>query len=354
MDKKSELFDLRREKQELDVFLSTIVDTESPPVAQQTPPSGKPEEFLHFEPEFEPEIPAEKEIIPPPSLAISPESKESQRETTFKKDAIISPESHDFFAKSSDQGLPKIPVPSFTKKETTVSQSKQFDAKLDFPKPPEDEKSGEEPLGKGIVIPEKKAARDARYDFSPKQKSGVRVGLTVLVIFLVLLFVIAGYLWIYPDRGQKTLDWIRSAVPSVGQYFGATGGGSQSAVEEVKIRDVRQRLVLNKSLKKSVRVIEGMAENASANTISRISIAAQLYDDQGKSLSTMTVLAGNLLTDEQIESFDSGRLVSALQNQAKAKRNVLPNEKVPFMVVFPQEPAGIFKMSVDAVGFEKK
>lgn len=223
--------------------------------------------------------------------------------------------------------------------------------KLDIPKESDGQPSGEGAADKPIVVPEKKPEPGDRYDFAPKQKSGSRIAIAALLIFLIILVVIAGYLYLYPERGQKAFEWFRAAVPSVGKIF---DGGSQTAIEEVKILDVRQRLVSNTQLKKSIRVIEGAAHNASSHEISRINIAAQLYDGKGDMLSTMTVMAGNLLTDEQIEKFDSERMVSALQNQATAKRNVLPNEKVPFMVVFPQEPSGISKMSVFAVGFEKK
>ncbi|MFO7568543.1 MAG: DUF3426 domain-containing protein [Smithellaceae bacterium] len=358
MDKKSEMFDLKREKQELDVFLSSIVDTEAPVAVQ----SERPVQMDVPAPSF-PDLSSEK-IISFPSFG---EEKKDDREvkrddasgSRAPKEKTFSPELNEFFAKpSSDQGLPKMPVPSGSRREPAWSPEKTSILKADMEIPKEVAglaQTGKPvlPGGKEVSVSDKAGDAGKRYDYAPeKSMASRRGGLIALFLILVLILVVAGYLWMYPERGYKTLDWIQSKVPAVGEFIG-TAKAPEAVSEEIRLTDVRQKLIYNKAVGKSVRVIEGVAVNQLPHIVSRISIAAKLHDVQGAPLISMTSRAGNILTDEQLESLDVKTIATILQNPATAKSNIPPKEQVPFMVVITQEPAGVHKLSVESAGFDK-
>lgn len=359
MDKKNGMFDLKHEKQELDVFLSSIVETDDP-VAVQTQPSAEKDVPA---PSFT-DLSSEKTISFPFPGGDKKVTKETRSDSfagiRTPKEKTFSPELNEFFAKpSSDQGLPKIPVPSASRREPARSLGKSSGLKpeMDIPKGRVESDRGVKPIApmeKESTTPDKKGDAKKRYDYAPEKSSaGRRAGLIVLLVILLLILVLGGYLWMYPERGDKALDWIQAKMPGSGDSIGSAKT-FQTVSEGINLIDVRQKMVHNKSVGRSIRLIEGVAVNQTPNIISRINIVAQLHDIQGAQLTSMSAQGGNILADEQLESLDTKTIIEILQNRTTAKSNIPPGEKVPFMIVIFQEPPGVYKLSVEPAGFEKK
>jgi hypothetical protein len=358
MDKKNGMFDLKREKQELDVFLSSIVEADKPVASQTQPTAEKAPSTASFT-----DVSLERTASSP----LFGDDEKIKKKTggdyaaggRAPKEKTFSPELNEFFAKpSTDQGLPKIPVPSVSRKEPARSLGKPSGLKpeMDIPKGPglfDQNVKPVMPADKGDVTPDKKGDAGKRYDYAPEKSSaGRRVGLIVLLVILLLILVLGGYLWMYPERGDKALDWIQSKMPVSGDSIGSAKT-FQTASDEIKLIDVRQKLVHNKAVGRSVRLIEGVAVNQTPNAISRINIVAQLHDIQGAPLTSMSAQGGNILTGEQLESLDAKTIIEILQNRTTAKSNIPTGQKVSFMIVIFQEPPGVHKLSVAPAGFEK-
>lgn len=345
MDTKSELFDLKKEKQELDQFLSTLADEEtlvSPPPQEDTffdIPKPTPtltghdfdEEDQRFDQKTAPAKPADTEFGNRPFDTTPVKPVESKPKITS---SFLPVDDED---KQTTQPLHAIKTPD-TSKAPAPFEKMDTTAEMPAPKPPFD------------IATEKKAEAIEAFDFAPET---ARKGKSKWIWFLLGLIIalLAVLLWLYPDTPGRVGNAIQTTVSGA---LGDAGKGLFSpSVADVNLTNVRQRLVHNIKLGKSIRVIEGVAENLSKKEISRIKLEAVLYDSNGAKLITSESLGGNTLTDEKLENLDDKAIRSALQSGKAANEKIPSKGQVPFMIVFTVEPAGVFKMSVTPVNFSK-
>jgi len=69
-----------------------------------------------------------------------------------------------------------------------------------------------------------------------------------------------------------------------------------------------------------------------------------------------TSYAGNILTDEELTNLSEEEILTRLmqpQGMNNVNDRIMPNGQIPFMIVFPNEPAGVIKTTVVTVGAEK-
>lgn len=170
------------------------------------------------------------------------------------------------------------------------------------------------------------------------------------IVFLILCFLAAGFLWFNPEKKNQAQQWMAANIPNADKILKVDNEQKNQATGKIKFIDVQQRFIRNTFLGKNIRVIEGIVKNNTAENISKVKLFGELYDSKGLLLLTSkTSLAGNVLTDEKMEKLDENEIFSALSiapasNLSEAK--IPPLGQVPFMIVFPQEPAGVFKLVV--------
>ncbi len=364
MDNKSDLFDLKREKQELDSFLSTIAGTDAPSVnpAKNTVPVQEP--IPVQEVRQEEDIPV-SEVPRPRPLASAPKLEEAFIQPAYHEKpepqaADIKPvkpiEEEEIKLQMTSSFLPPVvekkeePLPKILDiqesreperpraPEPSYRDSFEEEAKSQ-PLPPE-----EKPLLADIEQ-ENKTVEEALYETAPEEKKsgkGKRTGLLILLVIALM----AGAFWMYSGQVMNSAK----SIPGVGSLIRSI----VSVEKDVNLINVRQRLMENKKTGKSMRVIEGTASNVSSQTISNIKIAAKLQDASGSELIMMESIAGNVLTDEKLENLDAGAIKAALLTARGPVDKIPPRGQIPFMIVFTGEPAGVFKMSVTPVDFTKQ
>ena len=152
-----------------------------------------------------------------------------------------------------------------------------------------------------------------------EKKSG-KIGKKVLVVFILLIFIVAGYF------GSKYILSIKEK--------------KNVKVKDVVLEDVKQYFVENEKIGKLL-VIEGKAVNKSKVSKRLIKIRATLYDKKGRVVSRKTLFAGNTLSLYQLQLFSQKEIDDALNSKIgilTKNSNVLPGQSVPFMVVFYNPP----------------
>ena len=121
-------------------------------------------------------------------------------------------------------------------------------------------------------------------------------------------------------------------------------------LEKLEIRDWRQYQVKNEKLGALI-VIEGKVKNNFTTPRELIRLEAQLFDAQGKVLTSKQQLAGASLSAFQLQLLDKEELEKALNSKLDiiaSNIDVMPGGEVPFMVVFTDIPAGAsdFKLRI--------
>ncbi len=152
-----------------------------------------------------------------------------------------------------------------------------------------------------------------------KRRKG-KIGKKVLIVFILLIFVAAGYF------GSKYILSIKEK--------------RNIKLKDVFLEDVKQYFVDNEKIGKLL-VIEGKVVNRSKVSKKLIKIRATLYDKKGRVVSRKTLFAGNTLSLYQLQLFSQKEIDDALNSKIgilTKNSNVLPGQSVPFMVVFYNPP----------------
>jgi hypothetical protein len=371
MDNKSELFDLKREKRELDAFLSKIEEAEpsgslslKETVQTKEAPSSSAEnnsalEVPHQEPsDLKLEMPVVKdegtsspfaykdkvhtpsvnEFIPRFADAVSLDLTDQADSAQEKTSSFMSLDE----GKKTDTP-PRINVVHGVKPLESFKTMTRFDGTMksdghvvaDMPLSEEKKISGESEA-------EKKIDKGNPYDFTPEKK-GIGKGKKIWILIILLILLLAGYFWFSS----------KLSLPGTGSFLKNDPSVPTSSVKEIKLSNVRQRLVYNVKLGKSIRVVEGIAENSASYPVSKIKVVANLYDANASLLASMESFGGDVLIDAKLESLDEAGLISALKGEKTSEDRIPPKGQIPFMIIFVGEPAGVHKLSVLPVDFKK-
>jgi hypothetical protein len=191
-------------------------------------------------------------------------------------------------------------------------------------------------------------------EFAPENAASHKITwIALIIVFLILFFMAAGFLWFYPDKKNQALQWMVANIPYADKVLTVDNEQKNPDTGKIKFIDVRQRFIKNTSMGRNIRVVEGIVKNNTAANISKVKLFGELYDSEGLLLLTSkTSLAGNVLTDDKLEKLDEDEIFSALSiapasNLSEAK--IPPMGQVPFMIVFTREPARVFKLVVTPV-----
>ncbi len=204
MPGKTELIDLKLEKQELDEFLSAIAEDEA----------VLPEENVFTSGDV---VASSSKDDPAPDKV--PAAPETGGEAQAMDDEAVLPVSADADggkppeepAAVLDQALsgdsprePEGPAAAAPPEEEEISvplDSIETMARFDEPR----ESPG------AAALPEKR--RTSRSDYPPKKEGGgilYWIGMAAAFLIVMTLALLAGYFWVYPERGLQTIDLVKS------------------------------------------------------------------------------------------------------------------------------------------------
>jgi predicted Zn finger-like uncharacterized protein len=170
---------------------------------------------------------------------------------------------------------------------------------------------------------------------------------SVLVIVVIPCII---YFFVFPEVGD---DFINKYNAYTGNSKPVTSGVFINQM--VKLQDVRYRRINNYMLGQ-VGVVEGTAVNRADYPVSRILIKAEIIDAYSVVLNERTGYAGNILTDEELTNLSEEEILKKLlqpQGLNNSNDKIMPNGQIPFMIVFPNEPAGVIKTTVVTIGVER-
>lgn len=326
MDGKDELFDLNREKQELDIFLSSITGEKVPPVAAKV---SHAETFIHGD-------------LPSDSKYKTKITDDKISTGKWEKHPFVMDKTSTFDAQSNENKKWMKTATSLDEiqlLDKTVKIERQLSS-FNFP-------SDNESFRQSYDVNSNEEIKE----FASEDVGSHKITwIAMIIVFLILFLMAAGFLWFYPEKKNQAQQWMVSNIPYADKVLTVDNEKSNQDTVKIKFIDVRQRFIRNTSLGRDIRIIEGVVKNNTAANISKVKLLGELYDSEGSLLLTSkTSLAGNVLTDDKLENLDEDKIFSALSiapasNLSEAK--IPPKGQVAFMIVFTREPAKVFKLVI--------
>lgn len=173
---------------------------------------------------------------------------------------------------------------------------------------------------------------------------------------MLLLLAAGGSFFLFPQYGQLALKELNAFFPGLASF--TTQDAPTPPVvgpAQVKIVDVKQRFVTNAILG-NIRIVEGVAMNASSYPMARIKVRGELFDMVGMPVRQSTVFCGNLLMDEELGIMNEEQIFRELANPLGSdvlNDKIAPNGTIPFMIIFIREPPGVIRTFVIPVAAER-
>lgn len=190
----------------------------------------------------------------------------------------------------------------------------------------------------------------------PEERKKTSLWTWVLGAVLIVMLVGVGTFFLYPAAGDIVLKKVYTVFPGL---EGLLPGGDSSVPAvgpaQVKIVDLKQRFVEN-SMMGNIRIVEGMALNASSEPMARIKVKGELYDLIGARVRESFSYCGNLLSDQELKTATEEQIAKKLSNPQGAdisNDRITPNGMVPFMIIFLREPPGVNKTLVQPIEAER-
>jgi predicted Zn finger-like uncharacterized protein len=139
------------------------------------------------------------------------------------------------------------------------------------------------------------------------------------------------------------------------KIFGTFKKSEEVGPTQVDVADARQRLVNNLTMG-TIRVLEGTAINHSSFPMTRIKVKGEVTDAYTVVLGVRESYCGNLLNADELANMTEDQIQKELSNpQGSDVSNdrIVPQGRIPFMIVFTREPAGVVKAFATPVGAER-
>lgn len=189
-----------------------------------------------------------------------------------------------------------------------------------------------------------------------KHSDGIwKIALWSFLVILVIPAII--YFYVFPDYGAQLMGVGQYFIDKINTWRGiyppATSGSHINQM--IKLQDVRYRRVNNYILGQ-IAVVEGVALNTAEYPVARIMIKGEIWDAYAVVLGERTSYAGNILTDEELANLSEEEILMKLlrpEGINNSNDRIMPNARIPFMIVFPNEPVGVIKTTVVTVGAER-
>ena len=182
-----------------------------------------------------------------------------------------------------------------------------------------------------------------------KKRRWLKIMLWVWVILIIVVIPAVFYFVISPQLGDRYIQIAR-------KYVGVSQQpGGQSVIGQVKLQDIRQRVVNNYILG-NIRIVEGTAVNQADYSVARVMVKAEILDAYAVILDEKASYAGNVLTDDELTNMSAEEIMKRLslpEGRDNSNERVIPNGRIPFMIIFPRDPQGAIKTTVTIAGAER-
>ena len=189
-------------------------------------------------------------------------------------------------------------------------------------------------------------------------KVSKRPSLPVFIVVALLVIALAAGIFFFVRRPAPT------ALSSGDQAAGETGSSSQGLIEtdtadsagtkRITFARTNQNHYFRQNREGGqLLIITGMVRNSYEEPRSFIRLRGHLLGNDGISLAERFVYAGNIISDEDLQSLPPAEILNRLSikgGQDGKNMNVQPGAEIPFMVVFDKLPNDITEYRVDPVG----
>ncbi|MDQ5986880.1 MAG: hypothetical protein CSYNP_02613 [Syntrophus sp. SKADARSKE-3] len=337
MVNRNDFISLLHEKRELDAFLSTFTQ---PPDDEPIPQAGfvKDERPPIILEEYDSEIRSEQKIID----ALDTPADEANLYSSL-------PETHGSLHENPVPALNEPISPPETSIESEVAKP-EMDASAnlvsdDRPMPAEPDVNPQEDHDELVDLEEEEV---------PKKRKSLWIVLAVLIF--IVASVVGAIFWIYPDKENPAVQWLSANVPIIDQYLGEGQAPKATISDQIRLLNVRQRIIKNPAIGGDIRIIEGMAENLTNTTITKIKVLGELYDTRQSLLTAKISFCGNIISDDNLANLSEEDIKSSLAAPTGvdlSSGKIPPKGQIPFMIIFTRDIAGVAKASVTPIGFEK-
>jgi len=206
---------------------------------------------------------------------------------------------------------------------------------------------------------EKPASADAVKIKKQKAKKSGGGGWKIFIWSVLIIFVIPAVLYylFYPQIGAILREM---APPAISEFANKYLGDPEPArpkivLSQVAVESTSQRL-LNNNILGAIRVMEGVAVNNADYPISRVLVKGTIIGENSVFLAEQTSYAGNVLTDEELVNLseeEMKKIFSRPEGNNNTNDKIMPNGRIPFMVVFINEPPGVIKIQPEIIGAER-
>ncbi|MEI7636289.1 MAG: DUF3426 domain-containing protein [Syntrophus sp. (in: bacteria)] len=192
-------------------------------------------------------------------------------------------------------------------------------------------------------------------ELSEARPHAKRIWVWVLSGILLVMAAGGGSLFLFPEYGQMAIRELNALFPGMASFTAQEAPAPLIGPAQVKIVDVKQRFVSN-ALLGNIRIIEGVAMNASPYPMARIKVRGELSDMSGTLVRESSAFCGNLLTDEELGIMSEEQIFRELANPQGSdvpNDKIAPNGTILFMMVFLREPPGVTKTFVMPIAAER-
>lgn len=180
---------------------------------------------------------------------------------------------------------------------------------------------------------------------SPQKKSK---GVSLIAFIFLILFAIAG-VWVFLAQSKK--DEIQESKKEDSARL------LQEQINDLSIQEYRQYFIVkNPNIKTPFFVVEGKIKNNSKESKAFIVVKASLFNDKGEMIVEQEALAGVGLSLFQLQTMKEEDMIDMLKDPleiAVTNSNVLPQNEVPFMLLFFNPPREVTEFSVQIVSASK-
>lgn len=196
--------------------------------------------------------------------------------------------------------------------------------------------------------------REKRFAAGGSGKSWKVALWSFLVIVLIPLVI---YFFVMPQYGEKLIGSGELLVKKFNEYRGVSEPVTTGPFinQMVRLSNIRYRRIDNYTLGK-IGVLEGTAVNSADYSLSRVRIKGEIVDAYSVVLGESDSYAGNVLTDEELVNLSEEQIFAMLlrpEGLNNANDRIIPGGRIPFMIIFTNEPAGVIKTTAVTIGAER-
>lgn len=189
---------------------------------------------------------------------------------------------------------------------------------------------------------------------SSKKSKAILFALWALLVIVIVPALI--YYFVFPQVGERYLQVGERAINMALGNLGVSWTPKiQPVAGLIKLQDVRQRMVNNYVIG-NLRIVEGYAVNSADFDVSRILLKGTILDAYAVVLGERLVYAGNVLTDEELSNLPDEEIAQRLavpSGRDHLNEKLMPNGRIPFMIVFTNDAPGVMKTMVKIVNAER-